>query len=346
MITLWVGTIGSGKTCLAVKRIINLLDEGRTVLTNISINRAASEKFNGRAIDWELYRYINVEQLLTLPEWCPRGTEQRPVVCVIDEASEWFDAYEQPKKLEKLLSFFRQSRKMGVDFQFITQDECLIQKRIRILASMLWRHSDGQKMRIPNLGLPLPPPWRYAFATVGWDRTGRTMLTGVHWDFRDSRLFACYKTEELYRSMGGEKIVEKKRDDEMKKSEKLMLVFAAVASAAAVVVCGYLLFFAEPPERVIVERVINNNAVASRSLKRDDVSSVDSVTRESIYLDVPVAIIDGKRAWIDGGLYDVGQLTPYGMLMSVSHVGPLVLRGKKLKILKNVKEKNLNEVEI
>jgi len=209
MITLWVGQLGSGKTYCAVHRAIRILDRGSWLVTNIELIKEEVEKFLGHVLDWSRYIYMGVNekseyQVVTLAEWCPHGTERDPVTVIIDECSEWLDAYFEGSKLLRLLSWFRMSRHLGIDIQLVTQDENLVQRRLRLLCGQIWRHSDGKKIRIPHLGIPLPPPWRWCFATVGFDRTGKLPLTGIYWESRSAAIWACYHTVQMYQQFGGQ----------------------------------------------------------------------------------------------------------------------------------------------
>ena len=205
MIALYVGLIGSGKTFCATSRILDYLVAGRRVWSNIFLDTKAVDKYMGEGvIDWkEQFHYLKPGEILEVWHNIPGGEfEHEPLLLILDEVSEWLDAYEDGRKLRDFCSMLRQSRKLCIDIEMLTQDESLVHRRVRALCAYVYRHVDGRKFKIPGLGFGLPPPWRNCFATTGFSRDGRLKLTPVRWTARSNALFKCYKTGETYRTFG------------------------------------------------------------------------------------------------------------------------------------------------
>jgi len=277
-------------------------------------------------LDWSRYIYMGETkeseyQVETLAEWCPQGSESDPVTCIVDECSEWIDSYFDGMKLVRLMAWFRQSIKLGIDIQLVTQDENLVQRRVRLVCGQIWRHSDGKKFKIPHLGIPLPPPWRWCFASRGFDRTGKIPLTGIYWEARDSRIWACYKTEQIYSRFGGQHVASlQKEGEDMRYGEKCTL-YGLCLAIVAVVICQWYLF--KQLKVIDVERVtsiIKGVAGAKNiftNLVDNVVSNVYKPIRQagswgSIELgNVRVLMLDGERV-VKGGICKFGRAVLVG----------------------------------
>jgi len=131
----------------------------------------------------------------------PRGTPSKPVLCVLDEAVDFFDTDDRATANREFLSFLRHSRKQCVDMIFIAQDFTELNKRIRNQTHFIWTFWDMQTFRIPGLRSTLPPPWRNMILCQQWNRNMTGGPLKRIWKTRDQGLFGCYRTDELFRSL-------------------------------------------------------------------------------------------------------------------------------------------------
>lgn len=346
MITLWCGQLGSGKTFCAVSRAIRIVARGSWLVTNIELKKPEVEDFFGRKLDWSRYLYMgmakdDLQKVETLPEWCPQGTEADPVTVMIDECSEWIDAYFDGKKIIRFMSWLRISRHLGIDIQLITQDEGLVQRRVRLVVGQVWRHSDGSKMRIPHIGLPLPAPWRWCFASRGFDRTGKVPLTNVKWENRDKQIWNCYHTTQLYERFGGEKVRSLLTEGEdMKASEKIMLNGLLVA-VVVVVILQWRLFkadFVRKPEvqKMLVSQVVGMQSNGIVKYLTNSVALPVSNVYSSIQQAKSWALIQGgnvKSLIVDGEKIIQGRHCRWGRVMLVGSESFLCIDSRKRPVL-------------
>lgn len=130
----------------------------------------------------------------------PRGTPDKPVLMVIDEAVDFFDTDDRGSANKEFLSFLRHSRKQCVDVIFIAQDFSELNKRIRNQTQYLYTFADLSKFIIA-FGRTLPPPWRHMILMNQWTRhmTGKPL--NREFISKDRGIFGCYRTDELFRNL-------------------------------------------------------------------------------------------------------------------------------------------------
>jgi len=131
----------------------------------------------------------------------PRGTPSKPVLCVLDEAVDFFDTDDRGKANREFLSFLRHSRKQCVDMIFIAQDFNELNKRIRNQTHFIWTFWDMQTFKIPGIRTTLPPPWKNMILCQQWNRSMSGGVLKRVWKTRDVGLFGCYRTDELFRAL-------------------------------------------------------------------------------------------------------------------------------------------------
>lgn len=139
MISMYSGTIGSGKSYHALETITDHLDKGGHVIANFPLNFQHAKR--GR--EWqERFMYVDdryfmgvkgIRLLLDISRRQGWDEDEREGIClvVIDEATNFFAREDNNKPEQKLWrSFFTQTRKLGYDFILIVQDDMSINKTI------------------------------------------------------------------------------------------------------------------------------------------------------------------------------------------------------------------------
>lgn len=117
MIEGYIGRPGSGKSYTLTARTLEAAKQGRQCFTNFGLKHPNVER-------------ITIEDL-TDPQM-PAG------LVVIDEAHLWFDARLSMKLPPSLLMRMSQTRKMGWDLLWCTQDEGNVDKRIKVVTNWMW----------------------------------------------------------------------------------------------------------------------------------------------------------------------------------------------------------------
>lgn len=141
MISMYSGTIGSGKSYHALETITDHLDKGEEyyVIANFPLNF----QYAKRGKEWqERFMYVDdryfmgvkgIRLLLDISSRMGWDQDEREGIClvVIDEATNFFAREDNSKPEQKLWrSFFTQTRKLGYDFILIVQDDNSINKTI------------------------------------------------------------------------------------------------------------------------------------------------------------------------------------------------------------------------
>lgn len=200
MITIVEGVLGGGKTVYAVRETLSRLARGGHVFTNIDMVRENVHAYL-------LARhgvYLRSSQLQRLPEgdevvsWLDSiqfGTLENPILVVLDEAHMWYNARDWKATHETsgdVLSFLTQSRKVGVDLLFISQDAKNVESQFRRMAQVLVRSRNLGMIKDPIFGLKLSGFFHYELVEMQHQNTFERK-----WWRADSSVFRCYRTEAL-----------------------------------------------------------------------------------------------------------------------------------------------------
>jgi hypothetical protein len=159
------------------------------------------DKFNWQYQKGQYNKLSNDDLQGELHALIPCGTPDKPVLCVLDEAVDFFDTDDRGKANREFLSFLRHSRKQSVDLIFIAQDFTELNKRIRNQTHFIWTFWDMQSFKIPGLRSTLPPPWKNMILCQQWNRNMTGGVLKRVWKPRDIGLFGCYRTDELFRAL-------------------------------------------------------------------------------------------------------------------------------------------------
>jgi hypothetical protein len=168
--------------------------------------------FLARFLKWHYqdgqYNYVPDELVnAQLPAHLPTGAVDRPVLVVLDEALDHFEAGDGNTNAE-FRSFLRHVRKLGINLIFIAQDFGSMEKKFRVLVYYVWTFRDLKAWKVPVIGafLPggvLPPPWndniqqrQYHQKQFGQAKA-EPINKGIY-QYRDSLIFQCYQSVSLH----------------------------------------------------------------------------------------------------------------------------------------------------
>lgn len=136
-ISIYDGTVGSGKSYHALEDIIDFLRKGGYVIANFPLKFSDNHIRNGMAdrflyIPDEQFKNLGMSLLFDISNQYDFYGHENSCMVVIDEAGEYFPpAEDRSKKQQQWKLFFTQSRKLGYDFTLIVQDDKSINRTIR-----------------------------------------------------------------------------------------------------------------------------------------------------------------------------------------------------------------------
>jgi zona occludens toxin len=150
MISLYTGSVGSGKSYHALELGLQWVARGKHVVANFPIRPPKRFLFSFQKRKWEkmiehwhFRDEISVEYLMSLSvenDWF--GKESQCLV-IIDEAGIMFNSRDwqhERQSRQKWIKFLSQSRKFGFDFIFVCQADRMIDRQIRGLVEYEVKH--------------------------------------------------------------------------------------------------------------------------------------------------------------------------------------------------------------
>lgn len=149
MISLYTGSVGSGKSYHGIELGLEWVSRGKNVIANFPIKppktrtKFSQNRWKKKMDRWDYVEEITVEYLMALSlqnGWF--GNESKCLV-VIDEAGIMFNSRDWQHEREgrqKWIKFLSQSRKFGYDFIFICQMDRMIDRQIRGLVEYEVKH--------------------------------------------------------------------------------------------------------------------------------------------------------------------------------------------------------------
>lgn len=142
MISLYTGTVGSGKSFHAIELGLNFCKGQRAghVIANFPINapkkrfKRGKKKWQDIMSRWHYFEEIDVPYLMGLSIEKGWFGHESSCLVIIDEAGIMFNSRDWQSEKEnrnKWIKFLSQSRKFGYDFVFVCQADRMIDKQIR-----------------------------------------------------------------------------------------------------------------------------------------------------------------------------------------------------------------------
>lgn len=149
MISMYTGSVGSGKSYHATELALEWLRDGKSVIANFDITipekklKASKKKWADRRSRWSYMEEITVQHLMALSlEKGWYGKESQCLV-VLDEAGIIFNSRDwqhEGNERKKWIKFLSQSRKFGFDFILVLQSDRMLDRQIRGLVEYDVKH--------------------------------------------------------------------------------------------------------------------------------------------------------------------------------------------------------------
>lgn len=180
------GSLGGGKSLTAVEMMIQALNQGHKVITNIQLCNLGEKSAR-------LYTYmpdLMDADFKKLPMGAPRGSPfPDRVLVVIDEMAEEFDQFSTARGRE-FMSWARHSSKLGQIPVFIIQQPEYLNKSIRLLIYRWIFSEDMKTFRLPVLRVKLPFTSGFC-RRVLYDKRFNQISRSI-WNFVDKKAYGKY----------------------------------------------------------------------------------------------------------------------------------------------------------
>ncbi len=203
--------VGSGKSYMVLERAMQHWTRGGTAFISDSFEvlwpecKAFALKHHGLYIEDDQYHAVSSEEIHRLHEVTPPGSEDCPVLIVVDEAQDQIDVRDYANKSKKdLFSWCCQSRHDDNDLVFVSQSAKNLDARIRRLATFTWSSRNSKYYTIRSFGNLQK---LIQFGTLGFndgfyfiraqlDYDGKTVLDS-QWVKANKGLLGCYKSKSM-----------------------------------------------------------------------------------------------------------------------------------------------------
>ncbi len=348
--------VGSGKSFYVMTRCLGHFLRGGTVYSSDSfvllfdkIKEIAINRY-GLILEDRQYKQVAADEMLKLHESTPPGTDDCPVLIVVDEAQDHFDVRDHADKNKRaFFSWCTQSRHDNNDLIFITQDANNIDARFRRLATyritvrntVSWKvpgfGSFASIIRLATLGMN---SGRY-FAVHTYDRDGRTLFERK-WIKQEQALFDLYvsKSMQLKHKRAGLPVgkINLKRVKSKNPMFKYVIFALFFVFVGAAVYVGKLMydgkfFGLKSEEKHAVVKPAPGVAPAPAMVKSVQEGPSFEVVKEELRSIMIFA--DGRSSLgTSGGQYLVGAMSPNGYVEGVDAEGRVALcrRGDGMKV--------------
>jgi len=203
------GKLGNGKTLASVGRIMEYIERGSRVATNLDLflEHYPSLKNDNRTV-YRIPDKPSIEDLHSIGRGSPPGTydESKFGLLVLDECGTWFNSRNWNDKGRKEVNdWFLHSRKLGWDVMLIIQSIKILDSQAReTLAEYTVFTRRLDRLQIPIIsplvkgltGFKLTLP-RLHVATVKYG-TDSTYPTSDRWYYRGTWLYSLYDTQQVF----------------------------------------------------------------------------------------------------------------------------------------------------
>jgi len=196
MIEACEGSLGAGKTFYCVCRMAEQLGRGGMVFTNVDVAwdgmvELVKRRYRRVPVADQLVM-IERDKVLDFDQHILWGTDEMPVLLVLDEIHLWFDQHQGKDFNKRLMAFLTQSRKADVNIIFISQDILNVAVNFRRMLIYVWRFRDMATWKLPLWG----PLITSRILGVCLDRSGKTVMERV-WMKKDALVFRAYRTKAI-----------------------------------------------------------------------------------------------------------------------------------------------------
>lgn len=180
------GSLGGGKSLTAVDIMLDFLNRGMPVYSNIQLFNLSSKKSR-------LFHYFNPEEtnVMTLEYGAPRGSREKKRVCVvIDECAEFLDQFSSAASFTRdFCSWLRHTSKNGQFIFLIVQQPEFLAKSVRLLVNKWICCTDMGQFVMPIIRLRVPFCSGFVWRRV-FDRHFNLISRGI--DFASKSVFGQY----------------------------------------------------------------------------------------------------------------------------------------------------------
>jgi len=231
--------VGAGKSYYTATRILAHLAEGGSVFASTTFGllwekaKDLVEERWGKTLEDGQYQTFPQEDIPRLHEVTPCGSDDCPVLVVVDEAHielnarDWGDKSKRP-----FFNWLTQSRHQNTDVIFISQAAANMDKQIARLATRVIRMRNLVGWQIPGIGR-----WPLRQFVVGtYDRDGKT-LQNRRFIWHDNAVFRVYDSKVMRSAhKRAEGIVPRRKlKRSTKKNPMYIKIFLLIVTVAVVV---------------------------------------------------------------------------------------------------------------
>ncbi len=295
--------------------ICRIAENGDCFANSIGFERYLLDRFKWRFQDGQYNKVSNDDVTGDLHGLIPRGTPDKPVLCVLDESVDFFDTDDRAKANREFLSFLRHSRKQCVDMIFIAQEFTELNKRIRNQTHFIWTFWDMQTFKIPGLRSTLPPPWRNMILSQQWNKSMTGGPLKRIWRSRDVGIFGCYRTDELFRELkSGQGETDFRGRGDLKNGGKKMNKFERVALFLCVIFSALSFFEGANPDS---EKVVVTESISVKESEQTAEKSSAIVVRYGQFQYWEGTDFESGLV-VDGVRIRVGDMTPDGTVLAAN----------------------------
>lgn len=246
--------VGAGKSYMIMTRLLPHWIQGGTACVSDSVVvkwdecKAYAKRRAGVLLEDDQYRIIAGGDVQRLHEVTPPGTGDLPVILVVDEAQDAFNARDWNDKGKRgFFAWLCQSRHDDNDVIIISQAAANVDKQVRRLATFNWVTRNTATFPIAGTTLSkLMSAFTFGlwdgqvFIWTQLDQDGRTPLA-KKWHRADKGLFGCYvsKAMKLAHRRLGDEVARKKLEKVKREGMSPMIKFGMIALVAVVAIGGW-----------------------------------------------------------------------------------------------------------
>jgi hypothetical protein len=328
--------VGAGKSYYVCERLINHWRRGGTARVSESFHvkwdacKEYVKRRYGLALEDDQFRTVSGEDVARLHEVTEAGTEECPLLIILDEAQDQLNARDWNDKGKRdLFSWCCQSRHDDNDLIFVSQSAANIDKQIRRLATFTWSIRNAKFHSIQGFGntarliqiASLGFNDGFYFVRSQLDYDGRTVLER-QWVKANKAIFGCYKSKSMALARKRAGVVNKKNlqyergKSPMIKYIILIAVVLGIYSAYKLATGGNPFDSAKPTPKPDIIIVDNTEAKKeprkeARNVNITEPKPAYTVRREKWFYRA------GQTMRTESGIYTTGRLSGEGWVEGV-----------------------------
>lgn len=247
MITLVEGLgVGAGKSYYVLSRIVKQVAMGGTVFLSDTmeifpdkIAKLVEDRW-GVVIEPDQLRVVPAGEVTRIHEVTQPGTDECPVLIVLDESQDELNARDfADKRKRPLFAWCCQSRHDSNDLIFLSQHRANVDKQIRRLVTYTVRVRNMLTFKIAGMGVP--PPFNRMFWIATFDGDSNNAI-GVERVWHDKQLFGCYRSKSMAGKHKRAGIAIPRKALQKKKAKSPMLKYLLIVFVGCLAYGGYRVY--------------------------------------------------------------------------------------------------------